>query len=63
VRGGSRTLRVGRRGRAAGEASLDGEGAEAQGRRTRYAEVRDAEACEVGARSGVAQGKGMNGAR
>jgi hypothetical protein len=41
--GGSRALRVGHRGRAAGETSLDGERTEAQGGRARCAEVREAE--------------------
>jgi hypothetical protein len=55
VRGGSRPLRVGHRGRTAGEASLGGEGSEAQGRRARYAEVRDAEAREAEAREAASR--------
>jgi hypothetical protein len=55
AKGGSRALRVGQRGRAAGEARLDGEGTEAQEGRARCAEVREAEAREMEAREAASR--------
>jgi hypothetical protein len=55
MRGGSRARRVGRLGRAAGEASLDGEGIEVQEEGARCAEVREAEARKVAAREAASR--------